>query len=684
MNLYLADTFRDALSKLDAQAAGAAKQAVLDFHLNPDLPSGKYHRIKKSKDKNFWSWRVNDELRLVIHQSGDTATICYVDHHDAAYEWARRRRFEVHPTTGSVQIVEVEERIEEIVKFIPKEVEQEPALFANCERDYLLAIGVPEQWLDAVLLATESSLDILQGHLPEEAHERLLSIACGIPVPRPVTVPDVDPYRHPDASRRFQLVEGGDELRRALDQPWERWTVYLHPIQREVAQREFKGPARVTGGAGTGKTVVALHRAYKLAQRNPAARVLLTTYSRTLAARLARSGDVLIGSDAQARSRIEIIHLHKFARDFYVDQLGQSFTPLTRKRLDDYLRVACKLSKERFTLRFLRTEWDTLIDNLDIRSMDEYLATPRTGRGTPMGPKQRQEAWKVFQAVLDGMDKDGVLSWNGLCVAVADAIREGVGAKFDHAIVDESQDFGPCELALVRALVNPGPNDIMLCGDAGQRIYKGRSSLLSTGIDVRGRSTQLRVNYRTTEQIRQFADGLMPATIEDADGDREDRKTISLLRGPKPDVRRFAAAVAESSALTKWLDELLQSGIEPHQIALFGRSNWVIDDRIVPAVENAGATVHHLSDDAIPAAGSVAVGTMHRAKGLEFKAVAVVGCDQDLLPNQTHMKDIDESADRDAFIEGERQLLYVACTRARDRLLVTIVGNGSIFLEHAL
>lgn len=681
MNFYIGDTFRDALERLDAQSIALAKQAAIDIQLNPVSTSGQMHRIDKAKDDNWWSYRVNRDVRLIVHQQHDAMTLCYVDHHDPAYAWAQRRKFQVHPQTGAAQIVEIEERIEEVVKRVTREVLDEPPVFEKCDRDYLLALGVPLEWLDAVLLVTESGLDGLKGHLPEEAFERLYAIACGIPVPRPATVVGGNPFLHPDARRRFQPFASEDELRNALEAPWERWRLFLHPVQREVVERNYKGSARVSGGAGTGKTVVALHRARALADRDPNARILLTTFSKTLAARLAQSADLLIGVGTPARKQIAITNLHRFANEHWKTECGGLFSPVSKKRLQQMIRDARAASgATTYTLGFLQAEWDSIVDNFGITTWDVYRSVSRVGRGMALGLKQRKELWSVFERVRKSMADAGVMTWNDLLVTVRQAVERATERLFEHVIVDESQDFGPCELALVRALVAPGPNDILLCGDVGQRIFKGRTSWLQTGIDIRGRSTQLRVNYRTTEQIREFADQLLPESIVDGEGASEDRRTISLLRGPNPEVKGYPSQTAERTGIVEWIARVQAAGIEPEQIALFGRSSAIVDSRISKAVSAASMKFQKLSDEEPIDVGSVCIGTMHKAKGLEFKAVAVVGCDSDVLPIKMALDEIEDAVDRATFEEGERQLLYVACTRAREHLLVTHVGEPSRYL----
>ena len=312
MEFRIADTFTDSLAKLTGDEQKAAKTAAFDLQLNRANPGLQFHRRDRAKDKNFWSVRAGRDLRLIVHRSASSLLICYVGHHDPAYQWAERRKLERHPKTGAAQLVEIRETVREIE--IPRYVEateapesalSKPALFEGISDVDLLGYGVPDEWLEDVRRATEDTLFDVAEYLPSEAAQALLELATGGTPQVPVqTAEGADPFAHPDAQRRFRLVANEDELQLALDYPWEKWTVFLHPAQRDVAERGYNGPARVSGSAGTGKTVVALHRAAHLARAHPNAPVLLTTFSEPLARALDVKLDRLVGSDTVVRARI--------------------------------------------------------------------------------------------------------------------------------------------------------------------------------------------------------------------------------------------------------------------------------------------------------------------------------------------------------------------------------------------
>jgi superfamily I DNA/RNA helicase len=474
------------------------------------------------------------------------------------------------------------------------------------------------------------------------------------------------------------VIDNQQELRQALDFPWDQWIVFLHPTQRAVVERSFNGPARVTGSAGTGKSVVALHRAAWLARQNPKARILLTTFSKTLATRLAQNADILLGKSAE-RAQIEVEHLHKLARDLWVKKKGRPFLALTAKRLAVLMEAAQATvdGATKFSVGFLRNEFETVVDPTGITTWEQYKSASRANRGTPLGARQKLTIWHVFDHLLQLLAKENLNSWNSLCYQAA----QSTGPVYDHVIADEVQDFGPAELRFVRALVSPGKNDILLCGDSGQRIYKSRTSLLSCGLDVRGRSTQLKINYRTTQQIRRFADSLFAQSEADADGDPLTRDAVSILNGPVPRVAAIGSIADEISGLAEWLESRLSEGVKPKEIAIFGRTEAVLHDRAEPALDAAGVKGQLLNDDDPADEDNIALGTMHRAKGLEFKAVAIVGCDVGLLPLRSVLDGFTDPVERDLFVEQERNLLYVALTRAREQVIVTHASRPSALLD---
>lgn len=682
MSFIISSTFTDSLAALDADAQARIKQSAFDFQLNPEHPSFQFHRIERAREKNFWSFRVSRDLRIIVYKKAATFMLCYADHHDAAYAWAERRKIDIHPQTGAAQLIELRERVEEVVQRIYTQLEHEPPLFERYQTDYLLALGVPEEWLDAVLTVGESGFLELIEVLPEEAAEYLMQLAQGQPVARPSALKVDDPFIHPDAQRRFKVV-GKDEalLRQALDAPWDKWVTFLHPSQRALVERRYSGPARATGGAGTGKTVVALHRAAHLASAYPGAKVLLTTFSKTLAARL-KANMQLLKTAAPRAAEVQVDNLHSVAAGLWEAFTGQPFKPLSERELDLLLGASIVgAGATAYPLGFVRAEWLSVIDEQGIKTWEAYKSASRAGRGSPLGIRQRHHLWQVFERTLAACQRQQAMSFNMLCYALADLLNKLDTRPFSHIVADEVQDFGAAELKLLRALVGVHDDDIFLCGDMGQRIYKAGTSFLANGIDIRGRSSILRLNYRTTEQIRRYADKILPLALDSGDGEEEARQTVSLLNGEVPRVEACAHKAQEIDTVASFLRNLLASGHTPRDIAIFARTNNLLSSRAVAVAERLNVPYQLLADDSPIGHAHLSLGTMHRAKGLEFKVVIIMGCDASKLPLDRVLKRLSIEGERTDFIAKERNLLYVACTRAREILLLSGVAPLSYFVQ---
>jgi hypothetical protein len=697
MDFRIADTFTDALARLPAQEQKAAKVSVMDLQLDPSAPGLQLHRIDKSKDENFWSARVNRDLRLILHKTASSILVAYVDHHDRAYAWAERRRIEAHPRTGAVQIVEVRERVEEAEPGLARRWSEPapevvaapstplPPLFAALSDDDLMSVGVPQDWLYPVQTASETGFFELAERLPAEASEALLEFAAtGVLRRQSTQVPDeaaADPFLHPDALRRFLTVESADELQAALDAPWDKWSVFLHPSQRAVVERTYNGPARVAGSAGTGKTVVAVHRAVRLIRADPAARVLLSTFSEPLANSLKAKLAVLAGPDTSIVPRITVTAFEGLATELFQLAFGRKARVASADQVEAVLAEAARAAELKgFSQRFLRSEWNSVIDAWRVADGDAYTVVPRLGRKNRLGARQRDALWPVFATASGQLKAQGFVTWAGVFHALADHYEGKADKPFSHVVVDEAQDLGVPELRLLCAIAPPGQDRLFFAGDLGQRIFQQPFSWKALGADVRGRSATLKVNYRTSQQIREAADRLLPAMVRDVDGREEERRgTISVFEGPQPDVTLCTDEGEEGAAVAGFIRSALLAGIAPEEIGVFVRSRRELP-RARAAVEEADQQVVELSERQVELGGRVAIGTMHLAKGLEFKAVAVMACDDEVLPSAERIDAVVEESDLDEVYETERHLLYVACTRARDRLMVSGVRPTSEFL----
>ena len=712
MQFRISDTFTDSLTKLTADEQKAVKITAFDLQQNPANPGMQFHRIEKSKDKHFWSVRIGSDLRLIVHKTEGSFLLCYADHHDKAYQWAERRRLETHPTTGAAQWVEIRERVVEtilpstspVITATPDAAEtapdRKPRLFAHCTDQELLSYGVPLEWLADVKVADEDSLFLLTEHLPAEASEALIELATG---GKPATVfahKPTDPFEHPDAQRRFRVMTGVEELEQALDFPWEKWSIFLHPSQLQWVTRSYSGPARISGSAGTGKTIVALHRAVTLAKEHPDARVWLTTFSSTLANSLTNKVNCLIHNQPRLAERLEVADMNTMGMRLFerTSKSNQSKHKLvTQPQLRELLQSAIdkfKLNNEsallqRFSLNFVQGEWNDVVDAWQLTTWEEYRDIKRLGRKTRLNEQQRHALWDLFQIVKDELGASKLLTLNQMFTLAANQVAELAHPPFDFVVVDEAQDISVGQLKLLAAIasIDAGPkeslrsNSLFFAGDLGQRIFQQPFSWKSLGVDVRGRSRTLTINYRTSHQIRTQADRLLGPDVSDLDGNVESRKgTISIFNGPAPVIKSFQTQQAEIDFVAAWLTETAGSGIAPHEFGIFVRSSDQME-RTCKALAKAKIPFTKLDDYVETIQGKASVCSMHLAKGLEFKAVAVMACDDDVLPLQSRIESVMDEADLEEIYNTERHLLYVACTRARDLLLITSTQPPSEFID---
>ncbi|MEW6774852.1 MAG: 3'-5' exonuclease [Bdellovibrionota bacterium] len=686
MQFRISDTFTESLARLSGDEQKVVKTTAFDLQINPANPGMQFHKLDKAKDKNFWSVRVSRDIRIIVHRTESSLLLCYVDHHDPAYRWAERRKLETHPKTGAAQLVEIRERVEEVI--IPKYVEEKrpvppkPALFARRSDDELLAFGVPAEWLADVRKTDEDSILELADHLPAEAAEALLELATGgtpqVAAPAP---PSADPFAHPDAQRRFRVMTNVEELERALEYPWEKWTIFLHPSQREIVERDFSGPARVSGSAGTGKTIVALHRAVWLARSNPEARVLLTTFSDALANALRAKLRRLIGSEPRLGERLELHSMDAIGERLYGLHFGK-FEIAPRETVRELLQESAKqVEGHKFSDWFLLTEWEQVVDAWQLGTSEAYRDVTRLGRKTRLPEPQRRLLWGIFEQVRVGLHECGLLTRASLFAKLAAKLETAKNPPFDFTVVDEAQDIGVPQLRFLAALGGARPNALFFAGDLGQRIFQQPFSWKALGVEIRGRSRTLKINYRTSHQIRSQADRLLGPEIADVDGNSEDRRgTVSVFNGPAPEVKVLESAEVEVGLVGDWLKGLVGDGLKPHEIGVFVRSAAQVS-RAAAALNHADIP-HKVLDEHIDTVnGYASIGTMHLAKGLEFRAVAVIACDDEIIPLQERIETVADDSDLEEVYNTERHLLYVACTRARDHLLVTGVEPASEFLD---
>jgi mRNA-degrading endonuclease RelE of RelBE toxin-antitoxin system len=673
MNLALSETFFSALRRLPEELAAKVEKAIGLYRHNPKMPGLNLEKLRKS---NLCSIRVDDSYRIILYVEGDASLLLHLDRHDAAYRWAEGRRAGRHSVTGEFQLVATVEVIEEKVRTIQRLVESPPPpLLENFQDAYLLSLGVPAShlpWLRE--LRSEEDLLAGEGHLPQELFERLLDLCSGQLVPPPAPIPQETPLdTRPIAGGRFRLL-AEEELQAALAGSMLEWMLFLHPAQRGAAFKNYRGAAAVSGSAGTGKTVVALHRAVHLAGAGH--HVLLTTFSRSLCMRLKQKVALLAGP---LQERIEVHTLHQVA----VNLLQQAGLPAHAASPSQIEHIIGELQpypggKGAF---FLLNEWNKVIQSQGLMQWSQYRDARRVGMQEALPIGQRQELWPFFERLRAALALQGLTTWEDMLVQAETLLDQGLPSPYQAVVVDEVQDLRTPGIRLVKALSrNHGPR-LMLVGDSGQRIYPGGFSLSALGIETRGRTTRLRINYRTTLPIKRLAERVRQREAEDwHGGGAGDGKAISLRGGLEPLRLPCHSQAEEEEQAVRVLRQWAEKGLAFHEMALFCRTRKALN-RFLAALERSGIPGECLSDTKMEGSNGVRLGTLHAAKGLEFRAVLVVDLGEKSLPNRKAVEQESSEAGRREVLRQERALLYVAMTRAREELALSWHGRESVFLR---
>ena len=673
--------------KLPSKVQKRVSELIDEFQRDPQSPAIGLHPLTATMrdPKVRGVKKLPDGYRAIViaPDKGDTYLLVHIDAHDKAYDWAKNKLFEIHTMTGVFQIidsVEVEQATQE-PEF--KQYETKPDYpLGGMSEEQLFDSGVPKPLIPAVQsIKSDDGLEAIAEYLPPDCRDVLYGIAAGMSVEEallemlnsePETVPagidGTGDFTQIEKAPNFDLVlvEGQEELKKILAGTLEEWRIFLHPCQRKLVHWQPNGPMNITGAAGTGKTVALLHRAVWLASQleNPKARVLLTTFTTNLSTTLEGMVKRL---DPVAAKRIDVVNLHSLARTICqrsgwngriadLDAIQQIWQEVWARDESDL-----PLSKEEMQLEF-----ELIIDPNGINDEDAYVSTVRSARPR-ISRAQRKAAWPVFLAFRRGLKKRNLLTFDGAIYEARLAVEAGKFEKYVHVLVDEAQDFSLDALRLIRAISpieTEGANPLTLAGDGHQRLYRNKIPMSRAGIDIRGRSRRLKINYRTSEQIRKYAQGMLRGlTIDDLDGGES--STVgdhSVFKGPEPIIERCADEKSEAEAILTWVHMLQKDyGLSTHEICVAPNK-----PSVRRAITSAGLPTFELKpreQDPGSDEPGIRMGTMKRIKGLEFRAVAMAcGESSDALNDLTNA-DIKKRCER-----------YVAATRAREYLLIAIEG----------
>jgi superfamily I DNA/RNA helicase len=707
--------FFKALNALPESGRAKVHKFIVKFMDEPTGTGLNYERINGTRDPQLRSLRVDQDYRCIVRapEKGSTYVLLWVDKHDDAYAWARRKACQVNRVSGALQIVDVEAAEQSVGDAISAAVEQalaampqsKAALFSAISDDDLTRLGVPPALLPSVrALRHEDDLARLLEWLPPECVDALILLADGRELEEVLAelekeaAGEVDPadidtaLKRLDSQAEFVVITDDEAMEAMLSAPMEQWRVFLHPSQRRLVERHWGGPVRVLGGAGTGKTVAAMHRARWLAEQiltgdedGRSDRVLFTTYTRNLATDI-RSNLAKICTPQQLQ-RIEVTHLDAWVSSYLRSQ-GLRIRQFDNEGRAAAWRVAWLVADPVLGLdqRFYEEEWKEVVLPQGCTTLDDYLAAKRIGRGTRLNRQKRVLIWPVFDALRSELRQRGLWEPEEAKQAAADRLQaSGQTARYRAVIVDEAQDLDAAGFRLIRALAGAEhADDLFIVGDSHQRIY-GRPLVLSQcGINVRGRSRKLRINYRTTEETRAWATAVLEdLTFDDLDGGSDgSRDTRSLLHGEPPLIRQFRDPAEEQGFLVELVSSFRDQGQSLSSTCVTAPSQEAVKT-LAERFEAAGIptrviTPEHADD---PSESALRLATMHRVKGLEFDHMLIPGLSAGVLPNRRLLDDCPDQVSRDAFEQRERSLLHVAATRARKRLVVTYCGEPSPLLK---
>jgi len=712
--------FMEASRKLTADEQQLVKATILELALNPKGQGTNLHRLDKARDKNLWSCRVTRGIRIILHQHNGRMTLLYVDHHDKAYAWGENRVFKFDDRTKNWKVFKMKE--ETVVLRTAVEAEPEAKRpYAKYSDDALAATGASPGDFDEIRAATEdtifdlglsatvleSLMDSLSSPAPARASSEIERVAYpsdaaaakivlaeekielpseevmaaateALAAPAAAVAPVEPPP--PVVYGTVVRVNSQEQLEAVLSGQWEKWQIFLHPNQQELVDAHYSGPVRISGSAGTGKTIVALHRVNHLLRISDDTRVLLTTLSPALAGFLHARLRKLLADRPRLGERVEVAGIDEYAQRLYKLHVGP-FQLTSRETVAQWITEACRAAGDaKLRPLFLLNEWEDVVDAQQLTTLEQYQAAERLGRKIRLNAERRQALWTIFAQVWAKLQASGTLTSAGLYHQLVTALERLPGSPVDHVVVDECQDLNQGQVRFLAALGRNRANALFFTGDIGQRIFQQPFSWKALGIDLRGRTKTLRVNYRTSQQIRKTADRLLEASIVDADGERVDRsKTISAFGGTPPVISVCDDEAAEQAAVVAFLQARMNDGVKPHEMAIMVREEAQLP-RAQAAAQATGLPAVVLDQRLATLAGSLNLSTMHLAKGLEYRAVVVMACDDDVIPSPTRLDAVSDPGDLKEAYELERHLLYVACTRARDHLLVTGVHPASEFL----
>ncbi|MBP1564435.1 MAG: AAA family ATPase [Oscillospiraceae bacterium] len=692
IKVAISSDFLSSFASLPRQVQKKVTEFINKFKTNSKSSGINLEKIKDGTDKNMCSVRIDNTYRgILVRQEGSNVyLLLWVDHHDEAYEWARRKRCEINKRTGSIQIFDVKETI------MTDTVSVTNGIFDNIKNEDLLSLGVPESLFNYLrTLKTPELFYKYSDSFPKDVVEPLSWIAEGTDISevieayaenKPETVPAnlEDALKTPINMQSFVVVEGEDELKKIMSAPLEKWRIFLHPTQRKIVNKNYSGSARVLGGAGTGKTVVAMHRAKFLASRlGNNEKLLFTTFTANLASDIRENLSKICTIDEIRK--IEVINLDAWVTQFLREQ-GYKYRIIYGEEISELLEKAVLISDNEldFPVSFYEEEWLKVVTAQEAFSIESYIKAGRTGRGTRLDRKKRMQVWIVFENFIKLMKQEQVRDINYAMYECQLILSSSLyNTCYRHIIVDEGQDFSSSAYSLLRKIAGPEhDNDIFIVGDAHQRIYRNTATLSKSGINIKGRSRKLKINYRTTDEIHKYAFALLKGiSFDNLDGESDDiDQCKSLTHGQAPIVSSFKDIGQEINFIISEIDKLIENGAVLADICVIARTHRLLDTYINEFTRS-GIRCYEIKNSNTDkrTLDGLRLATMHRVKGLEFKYVFIASVIEDVIPLKSAINHTDSVTEQDT-VTSEKCLLYVSLTRAQKQAYITGYGKMSEFV----
>lgn len=702
MRLFLSDTFYESLFELPKKIQSKVVNFQKKFRECTTSNGMHLESIAQFKNSSMKTARIDDNYRAVIAIIDNNAYLLFVGTHEAAYNWGMRKRLVWNDHTQACQLITIQQTTQTEPEKRDDEADQQAernSIFKDVDAEQIMKIGVPEELIPLVRnIATLNDLDPLEDTLPPDAYENIFNLLDGVPIHDLIAEMEEgrakeneDQLLSNNNRRMFVELTDDEALQRILENDMEKWQIFLHPSQQKLVNAHYKGTIKVSGGAGTGKTVAALHRLKYLSQQ-PNAKILFTTYTRTLKENLVGLVEKMgIKSTAYTLNNIDQV-LMDAAKQYKVKEGYKILDYSGNDESVKLWREVLEAEVTEFDEKFLYDEYIDVIVYFGNTNAKAYMLQQRVGRTKALTRKQRMEIWRLVEKYEALKNERKVVDRLELFNETAKYLNENNIRPYTNVIADEFQDFSNPELKFLRALVQEGENDLFLTGDPMQRIYNGRKiNFSAAGINVRGfRSKKLKINYRTTEPIKRAAVSIIKGEVyDDMDGGTESIKGyVSLIHGGQAPIYKIVHnANEEVLQVVQWIKQCTQANILPKDICVVAPAiGWMkefqsylhvngIDYKVLKGAAKKGAE------------NGISLCTFHSIKGLEFKVLILMGVNERNIPSKesnTYPFNGMDILEKKEYLSSKRSLLYVAITRARQLVFIVGYGEPCALLENIL